>query len=74
MDPATRRLLEERKGALIARVRSLDQEKTARIREVTSSPTFDPFTHTMDSRVADLIRQQNELIDRIQEIDRQLDA
>ena len=72
MDPATRQLLEMRKDGLIARIRSLDREKNDRIREVTSSPTFDPFTHTMDSRVAALINEQNELIVRIQEIDRLL--
>lgn len=72
MDPVTRRLLETRKDGLIARIRNLDREKNDRIREVTSSPTFDPFTHTMDRRVAELIREQNELIARIQEIDRLL--
>ena len=72
MDPATRQFLELRKDGLIARVRSLDREKNDRIREVTSTATFDPFTHTIDGRVAELIRQQHELIAKIQEIDRLL--
>lgn len=57
---------------LIAEVRRIDSEKQARIREVTSSPSFNPMTHTMDSGVASLISQQNRLIHQIEEIDRQL--
>jgi hypothetical protein len=72
LDPATRQLLELRRDGLIARVRELDREKNLRIREVTSSPSFDPFTHTLDPRVAELIGEQNALIAKIQEIDRVL--
>ena len=57
---------------LITEVRRLDSEKQARIREVTSNPSFNPLTHTMDSRVTSLAAQQNQLIGQIQEIDRQL--
>lgn len=72
MDESRRQVILTRKGMLIAQVRRLDREKQDRIREVTSSPTFDPFNHTFDSRVASLISEQQRLIAEIAELDRVL--
>jgi hypothetical protein len=72
MDCATRQEPERRREMLVAEVWRLDSEKQAQVREVTTAPGLDPLTHTMDGRVAELVRQQNRLISRIQEIDREL--
>jgi hypothetical protein len=72
VDTSARQLLEMRRDQLISEAQRLDREKNDRIRVVTSSPSFDPFTHTLDGQVANLISQQNRLIEQIQELDRQL--
>jgi hypothetical protein len=72
VDATTRAEMILLRDGLIARVQDIDRRKHARIREVTSSPTFDPMTHRMDPEVADLIGQQRELIQRIQTIDRMI--
>jgi hypothetical protein len=72
MDSASRLQLELRRDWLMAEVRRLDKEKLARIREVTTDPSFDPTTHTMDAQVARLVSQQGQLISQLEEIDREL--
>lgn len=71
-DIQRRRALEILRENIVAKIREADRDKQARIREVTSSASFDPLTQRMDPGVADLIEQQRSLISQVELIDQML--
>jgi hypothetical protein len=72
LDTATRKLLELRRDGLLAQNNVLRDKINTRSREVVTGPNFDPRGRSEDPQLTRLIKDQDLIIDQIQEIDEQL--
>jgi Spy/CpxP family protein refolding chaperone len=74
VDETTRQVLELRRDGLRAENRRIEEKKREQTHAIVSSPTFDPFAGLTpaDHEVQSLIRDQDEGIRRIVEVEQRL--